>query len=89
MGVDGMEAERRLERVGIIANRNSVPGDPSPFKPSGIRLGTPSLTTRGMKEKDMVVIANLIHRAIRGEKNVKAEVLKLCKRFPAKKFLGK
>ena len=89
MEVDGMEAERRLEKAGIIANRNSVPGDPSPFKPSGIRLGTPSLTTRGMKEKDMALVADLIHRAIRGEKNVRGEVLKLCKKFPAKRFLVK
>ena len=89
MGVDGMAAERRLEKAGIIANRNSVPGDPSPFKPSGVRLGTPSLTTRGMKEKDMRLVANLIYRAIKGEKNVREEVLKLCKRFPAKRFLVK
>ena len=89
MGVDGMEAEKRLEKVGIIANRNSVPGDPSPFKPSGVRLGTPSLTTRGMKEKDMNTVADLIHRAIKGDKQVKAEVLKLCKKFPGKQFLGK
>ncbi|MDP3953203.1 MAG: serine hydroxymethyltransferase [bacterium] len=89
MGVDGMEAEKRLERAGIIANRNSVPGDPSPFKPSGVRLGTPSLTSRGMKEKEMKQVAELIYKAIRGERGVKAEVLKLCKRFPAKKFLAK
>ncbi len=89
MGVDGMKAEKRLEKVGIIANRNSVPGDPSPFKPSGVRLGTPSLTSRGMKEKDMKIVAGLIYKAIKGEKGVKTEVLKLCKRFPAKKFLGK
>ena len=89
MGIDGMEAEKRLERVGIIANRNSVPGDPSPFKPSGVSLGTPSLTTRGMKEKDMELVADLIHKAIKGEKNVKVAVLKLCKRFPAKRFLAK
>ena len=89
VGVDGMEAEKRLEKTGIIANRNSVPGDPSPFKPSGIRLGTPSLTSRGMKEKDMKLVADLIYRAIKGEKGVKAAVLKLCKRFPAKRFLGK
>lgn len=89
MGVDGMEAEKRLEKAGIIANRNSVPGDPSPFKPSGVRLGTPSLTTRGMKEKDMDLVAELIHQAIRGRDGVGVRVLKLCKKFPAKQFLGR
>ena len=89
MGVDGMEAEKRLERVGIIANRNSVPGDPSPFKPSGVRLGTPSLTSRGMREKDMELVADLIYRAIKNERGVKTAVLKLCKKFPGKQFLGK
>jgi len=88
MGVDGMEAERRLEKAGIIANRNSVPGDPSPFKPSGVRLGTPSLTSRGMKEKEMEEVASLIYEAIKGKKEIKTKVLKLCKKFPAKRFLA-
>lgn len=89
MGVDGMEAEKRLEKVGIIANRNSVPGDTSPFRPSGVRLGTPTLTTRGMEEKEMEEVADLIFRAIKKESGVKKEVLNLCKRFPAKNFLAK
>lgn len=59
-GISGMEAQERLEKAGIIANRNTVPGDESPFKPSGIRLGTPAQTTRGAKEKDMVKIAKKI-----------------------------
>ncbi|MBU2101298.1 serine hydroxymethyltransferase [Patescibacteria group bacterium] len=88
-GIDGKEAEERLEKVNIIANRNSVPGDVSPFKPSGVRLGTPSLTSRGMKEKEMDIVAELIYKAISGEKGVKQEVIKLCKKFPARKFLGK
>ncbi len=87
LGVDGLEAQNRLERAGIIANRNSVPGDPSPFKPSGIRIGTPSVTTRGMKEKDMIVLGGLIYNAVSNKGGVKQEVLKLCKKFPAKKFL--
>ena len=86
-GLDGMEAEKRLEKAGIIANRNSVPGDPSPFKPSGIRMGTPALTSRGMKEKEMKLVAQLIYRAIRKERGTKTAVLKLCRRFPAKRFL--
>lgn len=85
--VDGLEAQNRLEKAGIIANRNSIPGDPSPFKPSGIRLGTPALTTRGMKEKDMVILGGLIRDAISNKSGVKEKVLKLCKKFPAKRFL--
>lgn len=88
-GVDGAEAEARLEEAGIVANRNSVPGDKSPFKPSGVRLGTPSLTSRGMKEKEMDIVGELIYKAILGEKGIKQEVVKLCKKFPAKKFLGR
>ena len=88
LGLDGMEAEKRLERAGIIANRNSVPGDPSPFKPSGIRMGTPALTSRGMKEKEMREVARLIHQALHKKPGTKAAVLKLCRKFPAKRFLG-
>lgn len=87
LGLDGMEAEKRLERAGIIANRNSVPGDPSPFKPSGIRMGTPALTSRGMKEKEMVQVARLMHQALHKKLGTKAAVLKLCRKFPAKRFL--
>lgn len=58
--ISGREAQDRLEKVGIIANRNTVPGDKSPFNPSGIRLGTPAVTTRGAKEKDMIKIAGKI-----------------------------
>ncbi len=85
--VDGMTAQNRLEAAGIIANRNTVPGDPSPFKPSGIRLGTASLTSRGMKERDMKTIAKLILDAIKEVPGTKENVLKQCKKFPAKKFL--
>lgn len=86
-GVDGLEAEERLEKVGIITNRNSIPGDTSPFKPSGLRIGTPSVTTRGMKEKEMKLIAELIHEAVSNKTGIGQKVLKLCKKFPAKKFL--
>lgn len=58
--ISGREAQDRLEKAGIIANRNTVPGDVSPFNPSGLRLGTPAMTTRGMKEKDMIKIAKRI-----------------------------
>lgn len=86
-GLDGSEAEKRLEKVGIIANRNSVPGDLSPFRPSGIRMGTPALTTRGMKEKEMIQVAKLIHDALQKKRGVKAAVSKLCRKFPARRFL--
>lgn len=80
--LSGNEAERMLERSGIIANRNTIPGDLTPFKPSGLRLGTPALTSRGMKEKEMLGVAKLIHGCLIQKENVKNEVLNLCKRFP-------
>lgn len=60
-GIDGKEAQERLEEVGITLNANAVPDDPlPPFRPSGIRLGTPAVTTQGMKEGDMIEIARKI-----------------------------
>ncbi len=57
-GIDGKEAQERLEKVGIIVNANATPDDPlPPFRPSGIRLGTPAMTTKGLVESDMVEIA--------------------------------
>ncbi|MBI2453985.1 MAG: serine hydroxymethyltransferase, partial [Parcubacteria group bacterium] len=58
--LDGSEAEKKLEAVGILANRNSLPQDDKPFKPSGLRIGTPSVTARGMKEKEIKKTAELI-----------------------------
>lgn len=64
-GIDGKEAQERLEAVGIIVNANAVPDDPlPPFRPSGIRLGTPAMTTRGMGEDDMRMIAAKIIEAL-------------------------
>ncbi len=61
----GYQAQYALEEAGITVNKNTIPGEPaSPFYPSGIRLGTPALTTRGMKEKDMVKIAGWIKRVL-------------------------
>lgn len=61
----GYQAQYALEEAGITVNKNTIPGEPaSPFYPSGIRLGTPALTTRGMKEKDMAKIAGWIKRAL-------------------------
>lgn len=87
LGLTGMEAERMLEESGIIANRNSIPGDPSPFKPSGIRMGTPALTRRGMKEKEMKTVGTLIYKVLQEKQNVTREVRTLCKKFSAKKYL--
>jgi len=84
IGISGMEAETLLEKAGIIANRNVVIGDVSPFHPSGIRIGVPAVTTRSMKEREMKKIAELIYRVlIKKEKPViiKKEVKKLCRKF--------
>lgn len=83
-GITGTQAEQRLERAGIIANRNTVPGDTSPFYPSGVRMGTPALTTRGMKERAMKQVAELITDAIRERRPVAAirnDVEALCRKF--------
>ena len=85
----GKEIAVSLEKSGIITNANTIPFDPStPFKPSGIRLGTPALTTRGMKEKEMKIIGNYIAKVINNHKNeqllekIKIEIKELCKNFP-------
>ncbi|GIW67165.1 MAG: serine hydroxymethyltransferase [Candidatus Parcubacteria bacterium] len=81
----GKIAETLLERANIIANRNSLPSDTSPFNPTGIRLGTPAVTSRGMKEKEMKLIAEFFERIlIKKEKpeRIKKEVIKLVKNFP-------
>ncbi|MDO8565318.1 MAG: serine hydroxymethyltransferase [bacterium] len=66
-GLPGKEAEAKLEKAGIIVNKNTIPGETrSPFDPSGIRLGTAAETTRGKKEKDMIKIARKIDKILRG-----------------------
>ncbi len=89
MGITGKEAEAALDRAGITVNKNGIPFDlQKPFVTSGIRLGTPALTTRGMKEEEMTVVASLIHRVLADLKNeevereVIAKVRKLTDRFP-------
>ena len=74
--ITGLEAEKLLESGGIIANRNAIPGDEKPFKPSGIRIGTPSVTSRGMKKREMKKIAEFIHELI----NLHTPVLKIKQR---------
>lgn len=72
LGLSGNVIAESLEAAGIVVNRNSVPNDPAPpFYPSGIRLGTPGLTTRGMRETEMKTVAGLILKVIEHEKNQK------------------
>jgi len=84
-GVSGKEAQEFLEKAGMIVNKNTIPYDKrSPFDPSGIRLGTPALTTRGMKEKEMRKIAFWMNQVLSNPKSslrIKKEVKKLCKKF--------
>ncbi|CAF2366037.1 unnamed protein product [Rotaria sp. Silwood2] len=65
LGLDGAKAEKVLEAVSIAVNKNTCPGDKSALKPSGIRLGTPALTTRGFRENDIIEVANYIDQAIK------------------------
>jgi len=69
-GIDGKVAEEALDKIGLTLNKNSVPDDPNtPFRPSGIRLGTPALTTRGLKENHMPQIAEWMKLAIDGRED--------------------
>lgn len=85
-GMTGREAQDFLEQANVVTNRNTIPYDPaSPFNPSGLRLGTPALTTRGMKEKEMKKVAFWINEVISNPKSipqVRKEVKKLCSKFP-------
>ncbi len=87
--ISGKKAERALEAAGITVNKNMIPFDTkSPFVTSGIRIGTPAATTRGMKESDMEIIAELINKAIENYEDetalasIKNEVGELCGKFP-------
>jgi len=87
-GITGKQADHALEEAGITVNKNTIPFDPqSPFVTSGIRIGTPAVTTRGMKEKEMELIAELINKVISNVENqevidlVREEVRKLCGKF--------
>ncbi|HVR18488.1 MAG TPA: serine hydroxymethyltransferase [Polyangiaceae bacterium] len=89
-GVPGKVAAKALDRAGITANYNSVPFDPrKPFDPSGLRLGTPAITSRGMRESEMVKTAAWIEDVVKAPEDEKtiqrvaAEVRELCKGFPA------
>jgi glycine hydroxymethyltransferase len=86
----GKVAQATLDEAGITLNKNTVPDDPrSPFVTSGVRIGTPSVTTQGMQEPEMATIASLIARALRDRESpsslaeVRADVTTLCAKFPA------
>ena len=87
--LSGKQGEKALGAAGITVNKNTIPFDPrKPFDPSGIRMGTPALTTRGMKEEEMKTIAGFIDRALTNADNkaeldtIHNEVKELCKHFP-------
>ena len=86
-GVTGKELQSRLDAVYITANKNAIPNDPeSPFVTSGVRLGTPAATSRGLKEEDFDVIAECIHLAIvdfDGQADrIRAMVNGICEKYP-------
>ncbi len=84
----GQEAQELLDKAGITVNKNTIPYDPNPpFRPSGIRLGTPAVTTRGMKEREMKVIGRWINEVLEKRDEavcaqVKKEVKRFCQKFP-------
>jgi len=90
--VTGEEAVVALDKIGISINKNMIPDDPrKPMDPSGVRIGVPAITTRGMKEKEIKIIANWINWAVENHADEKflaklhKDVIKLCKKFPLPK----
>jgi glycine hydroxymethyltransferase len=88
-GLDGRKAERTLDRIAITTNKQVIPDDPNPpLRPSGIRIGTPAATTRGMRESEMARLARLAAAALAKPddaptlERLRAEVQELCRRFP-------
>ncbi len=86
-GVTGKDLEHLLDAARITVNKNAIPNDPEkPFVTSGVRIGTPAVTTRGMKEEDMVLIGNMIADIIEKREDavesVKEKVIALCKKYP-------
>ena len=83
-GITGRDAEKKLDQVGITVNKNTIPNDPQkPFITSGIRIGTPAVTSRGMGEEEMVKIAKAISLALSDQEEQAAEMVeKLCSEYP-------
>ncbi len=91
LDLSGKDAEKVLEEIGISVSRSTIPNDPRPpFNPSGLRLGVPAITTRGLKEDDTRKVAKLVDKALRSKDNmedikyIRGEVIRLCQRFPLK-----
>ena len=89
LGLTGNIAEKILEKVNITCNKNTIPFDKEkPFVTSGIRLGSPAVTTRGFKEKEMIIVAGFIDEALKSHQSknklmeLKEKVLLLLKDFP-------
>ncbi len=87
--ISGLEAEQALEKAGISVSRSTIPNDPAPpMKPSGIRIGTPAITTRGFKENEILQTTELIDSALKNKDNdsilseIKEKVKNLCVNFP-------
>ena len=86
-GITGKELERRLDEVHITVNKNAIPNDPKkPFVTSGIRVGTPAATTRGLREPEMRILADCIAKTAADFEGtadeVRATIAELCERFP-------
>ena len=91
LGITGRDAEATLDKVGITVNKNTVPFDEEkPFIASGIRIGTPAITSRGFKEDDIVKVVELIDKAFKNRNDLKAlkkihqEEVELTKKFPVR-----
>lgn len=87
--ITGKDAEKLLDKIGVTVNKNSIPFDPaSPFVTSGIRIGTPALTTRGMKEADMEIVADIIAMVLKSPEDIGVQeqavklIGELCKKHP-------
>ena len=92
-GITGKELEKRLDEVHITANKNTVPGETqSPFVTSGLRVGTPAVTTRGFREPEMEQIAGFIADSVTdfeaNKDRILSQVTRLCQRFPIYESAG-
>lgn len=86
-GITGKELQARCDNVYITLNKNAIPNDPrSPFVTSGVRIGTAAITSRGMKEEDMEIIANLIYQTVTDYENnidnIREKVVTICNKYP-------
>ncbi len=87
--MDGKKSELTLDAIGISTSKSTIPDDPNPpFRPSGLRLGLPAMTTRGIREDDARIIGDFIDRALKNADNeeylkaLREEVRTFCRRFP-------